>query len=96
MDLVKNRMQVSGEGGQARLYTSSIHCAKTIFKTEGILGFYNGLSASFARQLSYTTVRLGVYNVLLDRYSVNGRLINDLRWLSILLSFFGTQILLSA
>ena len=79
MDLVKNRMQVSGEGGQARLYTSSIHCAKTIFKTEGILGFYNGLSASFARQLSYTTVRLGVYNVLLDRYSVNGRLINDLR-----------------
>ena len=81
--------QVSGEGGNARLYKNSIHCAKTIIRTEGkgikwtrerlktvhrsliegIIGLYNGLSASLARQLSYTTVRLGTYNVLLDAFS---------------------------
>ena len=44
MDLVKNRMQVSGEGGAARLYNNSIHCASTIIKNEGVLGLYNGLS----------------------------------------------------
>jgi len=74
MDLVKNRMQVSGEGGGARLYNSSIHCAQTIVKTEGFLGLYNGLSASFARQLSYTTVRLGVYNILLEKFTKDGEL----------------------
>jgi len=73
MDLVKNRMQVSGEGGAARLYNNSIHCASTIIKNEGVLGLYNGLSASLARQLSYTTVRLGVYQGLLEQFSENGQ-----------------------
>lgn len=44
MDLVKNRMQVSGEGGGVRLYNNSLHCAQTIIKTEGFTGLYNGLS----------------------------------------------------
>jgi len=73
MDLVKNRMQVSGEGGGVRLYNNSIHCAQTIIKQEGFLGLYNGLSASLARQLSYTTVRLGIYNILLEKFSTNGQ-----------------------
>jgi len=72
MDLVKNRMQVSGEGGGARLYNNSLHCAQTIIKTEGFFGLYSGLTASFARQLSYTTVRLGVYQTLLERFSTDG------------------------
>lgn len=66
MDLVKNRMQVSGEGGQAKLYNNSLDCARQILRTEGVNGLYTGLSASLARQLSYTTVRLGVYNCLLE------------------------------
>ena len=40
-----------------KLYKNSIHCARTIIKTEGFIGLYNGLSASLARQLSYSTVR---------------------------------------
>ena len=39
-------------------------------------GLYTGLSASLARQLSYTTVRLGVYNYLLDLNTKNGELPN--------------------
>ena len=58
--LSKILIQVSGEGGGVRLYNNSVHCAQTIIKTEGFLGLYNGLSASLARQLSYTTVRNGL------------------------------------
>ena len=52
MDLVKNRMQVSGEGGAARLYNNSIHCASTIIKNEGVLGLYNGLSVRDSRTIT--------------------------------------------
>ena len=64
--------KVSGEGGGVKLYANSLDCAKTILRTEGMIGFYNGLSASMARQLSYTTVRLGIYNILLDKFTEKG------------------------
>lgn len=64
MDLVKNRMQMTG-GIQA--YKNSLHCARVVFRHEGISGFYTGLSASLARQLTYTSARLSIYNLLLER-----------------------------
>ena len=42
LDLVKNRMQLSGEGGTAKAYKNSIHAIKSIFKTEGVTGIYTG------------------------------------------------------
>lgn len=60
LDLVKNRMQVSG--GK----TSAITVISGIIKNEGILAFYNGLSAGLLRQATYTTGRLGVYNWLFE------------------------------
>ena len=67
---MKILIQVSGEGGGVRLYNNSVHCAQTIIKTEGFLGLYNGLSASLARQLSYTTVRNGLKLDSLDWISL--------------------------
>ena len=64
--IVENVIKVSGEGGGVRLYNNSLHCAQTIIRTEGFLGLYNGLSASLARQLSYTTVRNGLKLDFLD------------------------------
>ena len=64
MDLVKNRMQMTGG---LHNYTSSLHCARVILRNEGFYGFYNGLSASLARQLTYTTARLSIYNLLLEQ-----------------------------
>lgn len=55
MDVIKNRMQVLK--GKA-----SIMDIISITYKEGILTFYNGLSAGLVRQASYTTVRLGIYN----------------------------------
>ena len=58
MDLVKNRMQVSGEGGGVRLYNNSIHCAQTIIKNEGFFGLYNGLSGKSEIKFHYSQVSL--------------------------------------
>ena len=70
----KNRMQVSGEGGATRLYKNSWHCARVIIRTEGIKGLYTGLSASLARQWTYSSVRLGMYNILLEKLTTDNKL----------------------
>jgi solute carrier family 25 oxoglutarate transporter 11 len=66
MDLLKNRMQMSGEGGAARQYKSTFHAFKSIVRSEGLFAVYNGLSAGLLRQATYTTTRLGVYTYLFD------------------------------
>nr|CAB3266165.1 mitochondrial 2-oxoglutarate/malate carrier protein [Phallusia mammillata] len=69
LDLVKNRLQLSGEGGQQKMYKNSWDAVTKILKSEGIVGIYNGLSAGLLRQATYTTTRLGVYTYLIDAFS---------------------------
>jgi len=69
LDLLKNRMQLSGAGGAAKEYKTSFHLFASIIKNEGITGAYAGLSAGLLRQASYTTVRLGTYTYLFERFS---------------------------
>jgi solute carrier family 25 oxoglutarate transporter 11 len=64
MDLIKNRMQLSGEGGAKKVHKTAFHAILNIVKQEGLFGLYNGLSAGLLRQASYTTTRLGVYQWL--------------------------------
>lgn len=73
LDLVKNRMQLSGEGGGQKMYKNSFHAVSTILKNEGVVGIYTGLSAGLLRQASYTTTRLGVFNTLMDMASTEGK-----------------------
>lgn len=42
-----------------------------IIKTEGIFGLYSGLSASILRQITYSTMRFGVYDKLKNLISNN-------------------------
>lgn len=67
LDLVKNRMQLSGEGAKTREYKTSFHALTSILRTEGLRGIYTGLSAGLLRQATYTTTRLGIYTVLFER-----------------------------
>jgi len=69
LDLVKNRMQLSGEGGKAREYKTSFHAIQGIIKKEGVVAMYNGLSAGLLRQATYTTTRLGIYTWLFEIFS---------------------------
>lgn len=43
LDLVKNRMQLSGEGGKQKQYRNTVHALSTILKNEGVQGIYTGL-----------------------------------------------------
>ncbi|CAB3380160.1 Hypothetical predicted protein [Cloeon dipterum] len=69
LDLVKNRMQLSGAGGKAKEYKTSFHAFRGILKNEGIVGMYSGLSAGLLRQATYTTTRLGIYTWLFENFS---------------------------
>lgn len=68
LDLVKNRMQLSGTTGKKE-YRSSMHALTSIMKNEGVFAVYNGLSAGLLRQATYTTTRLGTYAFLLERFT---------------------------
>lgn len=69
LDLVKNRMQLSGVGSGKKEYKTSFHAIQGILKNEGIIGMYSGLSAGLLRQATYTTTRLGVYTWLFTSFS---------------------------
>ena len=73
MDLVKNRMQVSGEGGGAKTHKSSFHAIRSILASEGFLAFYNGIGAGLLRQVLYTGTRLGIYTSLFSQFTRNGK-----------------------
>ncbi|KYQ48768.1 Mitochondrial 2-oxoglutarate/malate carrier protein [Trachymyrmex zeteki] len=60
LDLIKNRMQLSGTK------TSTLSVTSSILKNEGVLALYSGLSAGLMRQATYTTTRLGIYTWLLE------------------------------
>ena len=71
LDLIKNRMQLAGAEGGKRVTTFSV--LTSLIKTEGPLALYDGLSAGLLRQASYTTVRMGVYTSLIDKFAVDGK-----------------------
>lgn len=61
VDIVKVRLQLSGESrGQAKP-PSAISMARTILQKEGPRGFYAGISAAYARQIVYGSARLGLF-----------------------------------
>eukprot|EP00466_Bigelowiella_natans_P018065 jgi/Bigna1/77004/fgenesh1_pg.45_\ len=62
-DVLKVRMQVNE--GTASMFS----VAGQIYSKEGIPGLYSGLSAAVTRQLTYTTLRLGLYDVIRDSMS---------------------------
>jgi len=64
MDLIKNRMQTNKD-------LSVGQCIRSIKQTNGVTGFWTGLSAGLLRHCSYTTVRLGVYRKLEESYTQN-------------------------
>ncbi|KAH8234661.1 hypothetical protein KR032_001507, partial [Drosophila birchii] len=63
LDLVKTRMQLA-----AGEYKNTYDCLKRLLKTEGLLAVYNGLSMSLIRQATYTTARMGFYQMEVDKY----------------------------
>jgi solute carrier family 25 oxoglutarate transporter 11 len=59
IDMVKVRLQLGATG-------SPIAVASGIIKQDGVGALYRGLSAGLLRQATYTTARLGIYQVFTD------------------------------
>ncbi|XP_064406845.1 mitochondrial dicarboxylate carrier-like [Halichondria panicea] len=59
LDLLKVHLQTQQEVVQGFVGTTF-----NVVKRHGFLTLYNGLSASLSRQLSYSTIRFGVYEIL--------------------------------
>ena len=68
LDLLKNRLQMTGEGGEKKIYKNTFDAFMKIARAEGVIGMWNGISAGLLRQATYTTTRLGIFSSLLDRY----------------------------
>ncbi|THD00326.1 hypothetical protein EYZ11_000219 [Aspergillus tanneri] len=66
LDLIKVRMQMSGGGRQGTAKT-----AIRIVQSEGLSGLYGGLSAGLMRQLTYGSVRIGLYESVKDLCNEN-------------------------
>jgi len=69
VDMVKVRIQIKGEqlakSGQ-KGSVSPFVVVNEIRQSYGIKGFYKGLDSALARQIFYTTSRLGIYKTLFD------------------------------
>ncbi|KAK7921170.1 hypothetical protein PG985_009192 [Apiospora marii] len=65
LDLVKVRLQLRS-GDAPKNMTGTIGY---IIRNERIIGLYSGLSASLLRQITYSTVRFGIYEELKQRYA---------------------------
>ncbi|XP_076258988.1 mitochondrial dicarboxylate carrier-like [Rhynchophorus ferrugineus] len=66
LDLLKVLLQTQQEGK-----VSLGNLTVNIVKKQGVLALYNGLSASLLRQLTYSTTRFGIYEVIKQNYNVD-------------------------
>ncbi|GBM55396.1 Mitochondrial dicarboxylate carrier [Araneus ventricosus] len=64
LDLLKVHLQTH-QGGKL----SVIKITGNIIRQQGVLALYNGLSASLLRQLTYSTTRFGIYEVVKQNIS---------------------------
>ena len=67
IDTVKVRIQLLGEANKAGVSKSPFSVIQTIYKTEGIGGFYKGIDSALFRQATYSTVRIGLYKYLFNK-----------------------------
>ncbi|OAD55624.1 Mitochondrial dicarboxylate carrier [Eufriesea mexicana] len=67
LDLLKVHLQTQQKGK-----ISIAQLTVSIIRNQGILALYNGLSASLLRQLTYSTIRFGVYEVGKQTFEKSG------------------------
>lgn len=69
IDTTKVRIQIRseelGKAGQKGNVSFS-YMAREIYKNTGVRGFYKGLDSSVARQLIFSTARMGIYRTMAD------------------------------
>ena len=67
MDTVKVRMQ-----NFQTTYIGMMNTYKKIFREEGLMAFYRGLSAGLLRQITFASMRLGLYDYSIQALENHG------------------------
>ncbi|EPQ66713.1 Bgt-1129 [Blumeria graminis f. sp. tritici] len=62
IDMIKVRLQLSGEASKSGFTTSPISVFRDITSTGKLIDLYTGISAGILRQAVYTTARLGLFD----------------------------------
>lgn len=65
IDVIKTRLQIDGAGAAShhRVHHGSfVKCTKNVVSSEGLLALYRGVIPSLAREASYSSLRLGLYD----------------------------------
>jgi hypothetical protein len=73
IDVVKTRLQVSGQGTRNYKALGIGGTIKTILNDEGINAFWKGIKAAWLREASYTSLRLGLYSPIKKVMGVNNQ-----------------------
>ncbi|KAF6024535.1 hypothetical protein EB796_017155 [Bugula neritina] len=68
LDLLKVHLQT-----QQKAQLGLVGMAKQVVRNEGVLGLYNGISASVGRQMTYSLTRFAVYEYIKGQRTTNGR-----------------------
>lgn len=69
LDLIKKRLQIQGfeqarkQFGSSQHYNGTLNCMHTIFHTEGIKGFYKGLSPSLIKAMTVSALHFSIYEL---------------------------------
>ncbi|XP_012510249.1 PREDICTED: mitochondrial brown fat uncoupling protein 1 [Propithecus coquereli] len=71
LDTAKVRLQVQGEGqtSSAIRYKGVLGTITTLAKTEGPMKLYSGLPAGLQRQISFASLRIGLYDTVREFFS---------------------------
>lgn len=67
--MIKVRLQLLGEGTKGAKAITPLHAARMVVAEEGFMSLYNGISAAWLRQASYTTLRLGFFDRFLEFFT---------------------------
>ena len=71
IDVVKTRLQLSGELGAKKMYGGVFDAVKQISRKEGVRALWKGLSPALIRQMTYGSARYGSYEPIKKRLGVD-------------------------
>ncbi|EDL92284.1 uncoupling protein 1 (mitochondrial, proton carrier), isoform CRA_b [Rattus norvegicus] len=71
LDTAKVRLQIQGEGQASSTirYKGVLGTITTLAKTEGLPKLYSGLPAGIQRQISFASLRIGLYDTVQEYFS---------------------------
>ena len=75
LDLIKVHLQTGSASASTSEKRGITGAVAKVYRTDGIRGFYSGLTASLLKQASYCTTRFAIYDILKNQISPNGEAI---------------------